>query len=333
MKKLKLSRLTAIIIGVLIAVPLLILGMLTYFGVFSRASDSAPQDLLISKITTQSAVITWTTDQETQGTIVYGTAPTQLSFFAPEAVKTRTHKVELTLLTPGQTHYFVIRVGDTNYDNAGNPWTFTTKPSEEKQATPSANLSETPIATPSATGAVSPLPTQSNTSPTLTPPGAHPTLKSSTPTPTPKFACATSTDCDAILANLGPGKCSVTDYQRCRARTITPSVTPAQSPTPSSSPTPSILTPSNLNATAVSSSQIDLTWVDTSNNEDGFQVERTSANPVALDFSVIATPSAGTQQYSVTGLTGASKYYFRVRAYRIGPSYSGYTNEAQATTQ
>ncbi|MDQ7054057.1 MAG: fibronectin type III domain-containing protein [candidate division KSB1 bacterium] len=32
--------------------------------------------------------------------------------------------------------------------------------------------------------------------------------------------------------------------------------------------------PSNLTATAVSTSQIDLSWTDNSNNEDGFKIER-----------------------------------------------------------
>ncbi|MFP3937125.1 MAG: fibronectin type III domain-containing protein [Phycisphaerae bacterium] len=71
--------------------------------------------------------------------------------------------------------------------------------------------------------------------------------------------------------------------------------------------------PTDLTATAVSSSQIDLTWTDNSDNEDDFRVER------SLDgssFSEIATVGANVTTYSDTGLSESTTYYYRVRARR-----------------
>ena len=87
--------------------------------------------------------------------------------------------------------------------------------------------------------------------------------------------------------------------------------------------------PTDLTATAVSSSRITLTWSDNSTNEAGFWIER-STNGVT--FSAIAIAGVNASSYSVTGLTAATAYWFRVRAYE-STNYSAYTNLAQATTQ
>jgi hypothetical protein len=344
MKKLKLTRVTAIIIGVLIAVPLLIFGFLTYFGVFSRASSQAPVDVIVTKITTQSASINWTTDEETQGTIEYGTSATQLTFFSPEPIKTQTHSVDLTLLTPGTTHFFVIRIGDQVYDNAGVPWSFTTKADTTKEASPSGELESTPEADVTIEVEPSEKPTPRSGSPTLTPPNAKPTLKSSTPTPRPTTGGTTvscsSNDCDAILANLGPGKCSVTDYQKCRGRTITPTVTPLISNTPTASPTPTgmtVETPYNVQATANSSSNVFVYWEDHSSNEDGFEVQRASFS-ATLTWTVVKTlPGASGNNNPInwtdTGsdlpngnLGSGVTYKYRVRGFVSTGSNTYYSN-------
>lgn len=354
MKKLKLTRVTAIIIGVLIAVPLLIFGFLTYFGVFSRASSQAPVDVIITKITTQSATISWTTDQETQGTVEYGTSATQLTFFSPEPVKTQTHSVDLTLLTPGTTHFFVIRIGDEVYDNAGVPWSFTTKADTAKEATPSEELESTPSAEVTVEVEATKKPTPKAGSPTLTPPGAKPTLKSSTPTPRPTTGGTTvscsSNDCDRILANLGPGKCTVTDYQKCRGRTVTPTATPLISNTPTASPTPSgpvLYTPGNLQAVAYSSSNITLTWFDKSLIEEGYVVERASWEAQLIWKNIATLPGVSGQNNEMTftdtgsdlssGNLGSGRIYkYRVAGFKTSDDgetvyYSNYTPDSKGT--
>jgi hypothetical protein len=86
--------------------------------------------------------------------------------------------------------------------------------------------------------------------------------------------------------------------------------------------------PSNLTATAISSSRIDLAWTDNSTNEIWFTIER-STNGV--NFTLIATAGANQVTYSSTSLTANTTYTYRVRAYD-GTTYSAYTNTASATT-
>lgn len=87
--------------------------------------------------------------------------------------------------------------------------------------------------------------------------------------------------------------------------------------------------PSNLTATAVSISQIDLKWTDNANNETGYQVER---SPNGTSFTKIADLPANATTYQSTGLTPATTYYYRVRAVNaIGPS--AYSNAGSAQTQ
>ncbi|MFH1226477.1 MAG: SBBP repeat-containing protein, partial [Planctomycetota bacterium] len=88
--------------------------------------------------------------------------------------------------------------------------------------------------------------------------------------------------------------------------------------------------PSALNTAVVSSSQINLTWTDNSNSETGFKVERKTG--IAGVYSVITTiAGAGITNYSNTGLTDGTVYYYRVRAYNADGN-SAYCNETPGTT-
>ena len=89
-------------------------------------------------------------------------------------------------------------------------------------------------------------------------------------------------------------------------------------------------TPSNLTATAVSPSQINLTWQDNSTNETGFKIERAASS--SGPWTQIATVGTGVTSYSNTGLTTSTTYYYRVCAYNSAGN-SGYSNTASATTQ
>jgi len=89
--------------------------------------------------------------------------------------------------------------------------------------------------------------------------------------------------------------------------------------------------PSGLTATAVSNTQINLTWVDNSISEAGYILER-SVNGGA--FEIAAYLSANSQSFSDTALTAYTVYKYRVyaRGDGINTSNSGYSNEAYATT-
>lgn len=87
--------------------------------------------------------------------------------------------------------------------------------------------------------------------------------------------------------------------------------------------------PSGLTATSASSSQIDLSWTDNSNNEDGFYIERSAD----ASFTTVSTFSVSTDvtAYSDTGLTHDTQYWYRVMAYN-GIGNSIYTASASEYT-
>ena len=87
--------------------------------------------------------------------------------------------------------------------------------------------------------------------------------------------------------------------------------------------------PSSLTVTAVSLSQINLTWTDNSGNESGFRVERKiGATGV---YTVITATSANAISYLDKGLSTSSPYFYRVRAFNAGGN-SGYSNEVKGVT-
>ncbi len=92
---------------------------------------------------------------------------------------------------------------------------------------------------------------------------------------------------------------------------------------------PGLDAPTNLTATAVSSSRINLTWTDNATNEAGFKLERSTDG---ANFTQIGTLAANTTSYANTNLPAATAYTYRIRAYN-GPSHSGFSNVASATTQ
>ena len=99
--------------------------------------------------------------------------------------------------------------------------------------------------------------------------------------------------------------------------------------TPTPTPTPAIPNaPSNLAATAVSSTRINLTWRDNSNNETKFQIWR---KVVGGTFSKLATVNANVTSYADMGLTPATTYKYKVRAKNTA-GYSPFSNIATATT-
>ena len=92
--------------------------------------------------------------------------------------------------------------------------------------------------------------------------------------------------------------------------------------------------PSALSAGAMSASRIDLNWTDNSATEDGFRIERcTGVNVTCADanFAQIAQTGPNTTTYSDTGLSAATSYSYRVRAFNSAGN-SAYSNTATAMT-
>ena len=86
--------------------------------------------------------------------------------------------------------------------------------------------------------------------------------------------------------------------------------------------------PSRLIANSVSPFQIDLSWQDNSNYENGFKIERRTDS---VSYTHIATVTGNTITYSDIGLVSGKTYYYRIRAYNTNGN-SFYSNETSATT-
>lgn len=97
-------------------------------------------------------------------------------------------------------------------------------------------------------------------------------------------------------------------------------------------PTPTApAAPSNLVATAVSASQINLRWTDGSNNESGFKLQRRpSSTNTWTDISTTVAAN-GTAFSNITGLSAATTYFYRVAAFN-STGTSAWSSEASATT-
>src|SRR6202171_1802064 len=95
------------------------------------------------------------------------------------------------------------------------------------------------------------------------------------------------------------------------------------------SPPPPPTAPTNLAATAVGTSQINLSWTNTSTSQTGVKIERSTNN---VNFTQITVAGATAVSYSDSGLSASTTYFYRVRATSASGD-SPYSNTASATTQ
>ena len=89
--------------------------------------------------------------------------------------------------------------------------------------------------------------------------------------------------------------------------------------------------PSNLVLSVVSSTQIDLSWIDNSTDESSFRIERCTGTGCA-NFVQIAEVAAAVTGYANTNLQAGTSYTYRVRAHGPGGD-SAYAPAATASTQ
>lgn len=203
----KVIKITSIALGIIISIGVIILGFKILMGAFSRAAQDTATNVATENITENSATITWEAAEGTRGVVTYGTTSTALNFFAPESgsgsgIK---HSVDITLLTPNTTYYFIVKIGTNSTDQGGFPFQFKTKASGESAAP---------------TIIVPTRKTQSVVVP----------AKKNAPTLAPIGSCS-ETDCDQIRLKLGKG-CTTQDYFACLRRNQTgePTTAPISAP-------------------------------------------------------------------------------------------------------
>lgn len=87
--------------------------------------------------------------------------------------------------------------------------------------------------------------------------------------------------------------------------------TPPPEPTPAPATAP--IAPTGLTLSSLDATRISLSWIDPSNNENGFKIQRKSSPSGA--YQEIATLAANAINYTDTSLTTGTTYFYRVTAF------------------
>jgi len=95
-------------------------------------------------------------------------------------------------------------------------------------------------------------------------------------------------------------------------------------------PPPPPSAPTGFKVDNVGTNSIQLSWTDTSNNEDGFVIEQCRSKGCTT-FVEIARPAANVKVYLDTALLSNTQYYYRMRAFNLGGA-SAYTPVLSAKT-
>ena len=92
--------------------------------------------------------------------------------------------------------------------------------------------------------------------------------------------------------------------------------------------------PSGMTSLAISPTQINLHWTDNSNNEDGFEIQR-SVTGLSGPFTLLAPAAPNAAGHNDLGLTAEKYYCYQVRAFRkLGKNtvYTGFSNITCSST-
>jgi fibronectin type 3 domain-containing protein len=119
---------------------------------------------------------------------------------------------------------------------------------------------------------------------------------------------------------------------RVRATDAASNLSPYSGTATAATSAPILTAPTNLSATAVASTQINLTWTastETGGTISGYLLERCPGAGCS-SFTQIATPA--TTSYNDTGLSPSTSYSYRVRATDAAGDLSPYSSTASAST-
>ena len=107
-----------------------------YRQFITAEEESMPQSTRLTNLSDNSASLSWITDKEVTGFIVWGTKATELTQSQRAEIKSKTHYFTLRNLTPNTLYYYKMGTGGKTYDNNGSPYTFTTAPIAPSPPTP-----------------------------------------------------------------------------------------------------------------------------------------------------------------------------------------------------
>src|SRR5262249_19153010 len=296
-----------------------------------------------TSFTIHPAITSFTPPRGPVGTTVIITATSltgasSVTFNGVAASYTVNSSTQITATVPSGATTGKIKV-NTGGGSSTSTTNFTVTLEGTPTATPTATSTRTPTVTPAgppatATTAVTPSATPTATFPptaTRTSPQPSPPPNTPTKTPTgPPSATATATATPPPTSAVTSTSTNTRTPTRTPTRTFTRTATVPPTITPT--PTPSVpAKPTNLSATVVSSSEIDLTWKDNSSNEDGFKIERCTGG-TCNNFAEIAQVGANVTTYADTGLSPNTQYAYRVRAFNVIGN-SPYSNVVRKRTQ
>lgn len=89
----------------------------------SASPDSLPQDVRITNVSDSSFTVSWVTDKETIGSVLWGTTQGLGQTAVDEDTQLKnTHFITLRELQANTSYYFKISSGGQEYDNSGIPW-------------------------------------------------------------------------------------------------------------------------------------------------------------------------------------------------------------------
>ncbi|VVB89192.1 Subtilisin-like serine protease [uncultured archaeon] len=97
-------------------------GYTSHLSIFAPLADVTPpviSGVAVSSITTNSATVTWTTDEASQGSVRYGTGSGVYTSTEEETSNVTSHSVQLTGLSAGTRYYYIVSSKDQS-DNTAN---------------------------------------------------------------------------------------------------------------------------------------------------------------------------------------------------------------------